>query len=659
MTRPRLVALLLALITLIAYLPVGQHEFVTFDDDLYVSENHIVQGGLTWAGVKWAFTTFHASNWHPLTWLSHMLDCELFGLHAGAHHLVNALFHAASAMLLFILLIRLTNRLGSSAMVAALFAWHPLRVESVAWAAERKDGLSTLLALLTLLAYERYARATKARQSCANIYYGAALLGFACGLLAKPMLVTLPFVMLLLDWWPLRRFPGPNSGDAGFRQAAREKLPFLALSIAASVMTCLAQQAVAIRSLDQLPLTFRLGNAVAAGGQYLWKTIWPANLAVVYPLPKELPIGSVAAAALALVVLSWLFWRARGTCPGVLMGWLWFFGMLVPVIGLVQVGGQAMADRYTYLPHIGLFIAAVYGIQTLASRWQIKTPVLATVAGVVLAACLATTQRQLRFWQNSESLFRRTLEVTKSNPIAHINLGVAFQQEGKSAEALIQFREALRADPNYVQAHNNLAILLDELGENDGAIAEYRTSLRLDPNAAPVHCNFGTLLVKLGRFDEATEHYARAARLVPDDPRPHYLMGKAALRRDQSAMAVAHFRDALRRNANELQTLTFLARVLASDNDPQVRNGQQAVELATQANRLTGNGDPFVLDTLAMAYAETGRFDEAQKVMRQAIGLAKAAGAQDYMSELTDHLKLYEAGQPFRGTLTTARLPKR
>jgi Tfp pilus assembly protein PilF len=504
-----------------------------------------------------------------------------------------------------------------------------------------------------LLVYARYAEEKQKYNPHSGMFYGGALGLFTLGLLAKPMLVTLPFVLLLLDWWPLRRIFSATTWNITFGRATLEKLPFFALSAASCVITLVAQQPVAVRSLDQYPLPLRLENSLLSYARYLWKTVWPADLAIIYPLPQSIPMASMALTVVVLAALTWLAWRSRRACPALLMGWLWFLGMLVPVIGLMQVGGQAMADRYTYLPHIGLFFAVMYGIQTLAKRWRIKTVALAAGAGLILIGCLAGTAHQLPFWQNSETLFRHALAVTHKNPIAHINLGVALQQQGERQAALEQFRAALRLDPTYVQAHNNLAILLDEMDQNDEAISEYQESLRLSPNAPLVHCNFGTLLAKLGRFDEAMAQYVEAARLAPEDPRPHYLMGRAALRQGQSSTAVAHFQDALLRSRNDFKTLTQLARVLASDPDPQVRNGQQAVALAEQASLLTGGSNPFVLDTLAMAYAEAGRLAEAEQAVQKALDLAAASG-EELPEAVKQRRHLYSSGQPFRESFTNA-----
>jgi protein O-mannosyl-transferase len=634
-SRPRFICLALALVTLLAYLPVHRDGFILYDDGDYLTQNPVVQAGLTWAGVKWAFTTWHACNWHPLTWLSHMLDCELFGLDAGAHHLVNVLLHAGSAAVLFLWLFYLTDALWPAALVAALFAWHPLRVESVAWAAERKDTLSTLLAMLSLWAYARFARERHRRA------FVLALVFFALGLLAKPMLVTLPCVFLLLDFWPLRRFE-----KTGLLRLAREKWPFFALAAGSCVVTYLSQRVAAVQSLHQWPLSMRLGNSLLAYGQYLFKAVYPAGLTVIYPLPLVLPAAQVAGSALLLLAISWGVWRARRDSPFLLTGWCWFLGALVPVIGLVQVGRQAYADRYTYLPLVGIFIAVVFGAAKLAARWRVRPPVLGLLAGAALAGCLLATEHQLQYWRDDESLWRHAVDVTRRNVTAHINLGVTFEAENRRPEALSEYLKALRADSFSAAAHNNLANFLDVSGDVPAALEHYREALRLDSRAPLAHCNLGTALVKLKDFAGAAAEYAEAARLAPDDPRPHYLMGKAALKQGDSPAAVAHFRDALRRDPNDVQALTFLARTLAADPDPRVRNGAEALACAGRADDLTGGALPFVVDTLALAEAEAGNFEQAQQTGRKAIELA--GGQTNLVGGLEAHLQAYASRHPWR-----------
>jgi protein O-mannosyl-transferase len=676
MARLRLIGSLLALITLLAYLPVGSYGYVNYDDNDYVTENYIVQSGLTWTGVKWAFTTWHTGNWHPLTWLSLMTGCQLFGLNPGAEHLVNVMFHMANAVLLLWLVFRLTGALWPSAFVAALFAWHPLHVESVAWISERKDVLSTFFEMLALLAYTRYAQ----RQSrvedqgpgliptlnsrLSTLDYSLALIFFALALLAKPTPVTLPFVMLLLDYWPLNRVascgPKVEGKSAGFQSATfnlrlvTEKWPFFLLAAASCVVTFLAQHAPSVLSLGRYPLYLRLGNAPLSCVRYLWKTIWPAKLAVIYPLQNHLPWLAVAAAAVLLIAVTWFVWRLRRTHPYLLVGWIWYLGTLVPVIGLVQAGLQAMADRYTYVPLIGVFLAFAFGIKDLIARFHVGIAPTAATAGLILASCLAFTEHQLGYWRNSEMLFSHALAVTKNNDIARINLGVALEKQGQRAAALTNYLAALSINPHSVQAHNNLGDILDETGKPLEALAQYQEALRLNPNTPLAHDNLGTVLVELGRFDEAMSQYQAAARLAPRDPRTYYLMGKALLKQGRNPEAIARFRSALRINPDDFQSLTVLARVLASDQDPKIRNGPEAVALAGKANALTGGTQPLVLDALAMACAEAGRFSEARQIEQHAVELAEASGLKE-TNELKARLELFENHRPYRESF----LPKK
>lgn len=658
MVRPRTLCLLLALVTVLVYSPVRHAGFLVFDDSDYAGDRH-VQSGLTAEGVKWAFTTFHASNWHPLTWLSHMLDASLFGPNPGPQHFVNVLFHAANAVLLFVLLFRLTNKLWPAAFVAALFAWHPLHVESVAWISERKDVLSMFFGLLTLMTYVGYAQKSTAHNPQSTVRYITTLVLFALGLMAKPMLVTLPCVMLLLDIWPLGRlrvFTSITEGrdsrvtehETGNTKIFIEKVPFFILTAVSCILTYLAQRTEAVMSLEQRPLGLRVENAVVSYAEYLGKAIWPAKLAVIYPLPTQIPAWQIGAAAVLLVVISAFAWAMRKRAPYVLIGWLWFLGTLVPVIGLVQVGGQALADRYTYFPLIGVFIAIGFGAMDLAARFRISTAALAAAATLSLGACLAATAYQLRFWQDSETLFTRAIAVTKDNAIAHINLGVALEQADHRQEALAEYKKAVEIDPNRFQGHNNYANLLAATGERQEAFNQYQEALRLNPNAELAHVNFGTLLSEMGRFEDAMREYTEATQLAPEDPRPHYLLGKACLRHGQSAEAVKHFRQALQLDANDFQTLTWLARVLAADRDASLRNATEALQFSQQANDLTGGAQPFVLDTLGMACAEAGHFQDAQAATQKAIDLAKAAGAEKTLAAMQQRLQLYQSGQPYR-----------
>ncbi len=664
--RSRLVGLLLAFVTLLVYLPAARNGFVVYDDGIYVSENHMVQNGLTWAGVEWAFTTGHASNWHPLTWLSHMLDCELFGLNAGAHHVVNVLFHTLNVVLLFGLLFRLTGALWPAAFVTALFAWHPLHVESVAWISERKDVLSTCFALLSLLAYTRYAQARSSverRASSADTSLGPrpstldfflTLLFFALGLMAKPMLVTLPFVMLLLDYWPIQRF-----NHSTIPRLVLEKWPFFLLVAASCVVTYLVQRhGEAVMTLQQFPLNLRLENALISYERYLLNMVWPSGLAVLYPLPNHLSwIHSMAALAVAVLgVISWLTWQVRRQCPYLLVGWLWFLGTLVPVIGVVQVGSAALADRYTYFPLVGIFIAVAFGVSDLTNRWPVPKSAVAVTAGMVLAACLVLTENQLRFWRDSESLFAHALAVTTDNPNARIDYGVALEQQGRFPEALAEYREALRLSPENVQAQYNIGNVLDKMGRPEVARPELVKAVQLDPNLPSSHASLGAVLVELGRFDEAMGQFTEALRLDPNHSGTHFDLGKAQLKQGRDAEAIDEFRAALRLDPDNFQILAYIAHVLAADENAQIRDGKTALALAAKANQLAGGAQPFVLDVLAMAYAEAGRFDEAQQAAQDAFDLATAA-KMTRLEPLQQRLQLYRNHQPWRESFLATNAP--
>jgi tetratricopeptide (TPR) repeat protein len=684
--RPRFIALLLALITLLAYCPVTRNGFVNYDDNDYVTDNRTVQNGLTWAGIQWAFTTGHAGNWHPVTWLSHMLDCELFGLNAGAQHSVNVLFHTANTVLLLLLLFRLTGALWPSAFVAALFAWHPLHVESVAWISERKDVLSTFFALLTLLAYVKAVTSDRGSAIAAlrrgkqmtemekNVpapvrsrftfhvsrFYWLALACFALGLMSKPMLVTLPFVMLLLDYWPLRRWPGIEGPGSGLQRLVLEKWPFFLLAILSCVVTYLAQQhGEAVVAFQQFPLAPRLANALIAYERYLGKTFWPSNLAVLYPLSFNrswLPARAAMAAGL-LFVVSWLVWRKHRAYPYLLAGWLWFLGMLVPVIGLVQVGSAALADRYTYFPLVGVFIAVAFGVRDLARRFQFPKAAVAAAAALTLAGCLVLTEHQLRCWRDSESLFAHALAVTaEDNPYARINYGMALDQNGRWAEAIIQYREALRIAPGNFEAHYNIGNLLDKMGRPEEALPELLQAVQINPKLPAVRDALGAVLVELGRLDEAGSQFTEALRLDPANPAAHFDLGKLLLKQGRDAGAKDEFRAALRLDPDNFQFLAYTAHVLAADDHPQIRDGNTALALAAKANALTGGAQPFVLDALGMALAETGDFTHAQEATQSAIALAKAAQMKQ-LEPLQQRLKLYQNHQPWRESFLATNTP--
>lgn len=617
--RPRglklVVCLFLVIATVTAYWQVRNHGFVNYDDDLYVTNNRNVQAGLTWDGVKWAFTTTHASNWHPLTWLSHMLDYEIYGPKPGGHHLSSLLFHAANTLLLFFVLSQMSGALWRSGFVAALFALHPLHVESVAWVAERKDVLSTFFWLLTMWAYARYAE----RPGLSR--YLLVLLLFAFGLMSKPMLVTLPFVMLLLDYWPLNRLrlgqkDGDNLQNHSLSMSSRkelpalhlilEKVPFLILAGVASVVTLVAQQhGGAVRSLESFPLGIRIANALVSYATYIGKMIWPQDLAVFYPHPRTLQIWQALGAAFFLACVCFLVVRAGRRRPYLMAGWLWYLGTLVPVIGLVQVGSHAMADRYTYVPLIGLFVMISWGMADLATRWRFGRPVLGISTGVVVFALIVSTWFQVGHWHNSETLFKHTLKVTANNYIAHNNLAIAMVEQGKLEEAIDHYSEALRIKPRYAKAHYNLGIALMRQGNVQEAIAHYSEALRIKSDYAAAHNNLGKALAAQGNLNEAIAHYFKALRIEPDNATAHGNLGVALAEEGKPKEAIRHFSEALRITPGDAKAHKNLGAALAGQGrlEEAIRHYATALRIAP--------GDADTHFNLGHALTQQGRLQEA------------------------------------------------
>ena len=498
----------------VAYWPAHSLGFTKFDDPLYVTANPHIANGLTWSMVPWAFAAGYAANWHPLTWFSHALDVQLFGLDAGPHHVENVIIHALTTVVLFAALVRMTGALWRSAFVAALFGVHPIHVESVAWIAERKDVLSGLFWMLTLWAYASYARKQNLKS------YAWVVAWFTLGLMAKPMVVTLPFVLLLLDVWPLRRVEFGPGWRSTMKAVLREKVPLFALSIASSVITFLAQrEGGTVASTIRLPLSERLGNALIAYAAYIEKMVWPAHLAAYYPYPRTLPVAETVVSAVFLLVVTIAAIALFQRGPYLLIGWLWYLGTLVPAIGIVQVGTQAMADRYTYLPLIGLFIAVTWGAGDLLDRWkQAKVPAM-VAATAALVACVVVSRVQVGYWQGSPTLWRHALDVTTDNYAAHTYYGNALAAQGKTDAAIAEYGEALRIRPDYPEAHNNLGPVLAAQGKLDEAIEQFREAIRLRPNYADAYSNLGVALASQGKWDQAVVQYNSALRFDPDHAR--------------------------------------------------------------------------------------------------------------------------------------------
>jgi tetratricopeptide (TPR) repeat protein len=728
------------------------YEFVNFDDNVYVYENPHVSRGLSSPGIAWVFTHEHGANWHPLTGLSHLLDCQVFGLNAGAHHLTNVLLHAATAILLFLFLWRMTGGLWPSALVAAIFAVHPLRVESVAWVSERKDVLSGLCFVLTLGAYVGYVG-----HRFSVVRYVAVIVSFALGLMAKPMLVTLPLVLLLLDYWPFGRMTSADapvvgdgwSGDFSFPVGLLlEKVPLLLLAAASCAVTVWAQ-GEAVLSRELLPLGSRIANALVSYVAYLGQSFYPFGLAAFYPHPRlNLPVWKIVGALLVLACISagtLACWRRY---PYLLVGWLWYLGMLVPVIGLVQVGAQAMADRYTHLTQIGLCIAVVWGVADLTRSWSYRGWVRGVSSALVLAVLMGCAWRQTMFWRDSETLWTHALACTSQNYVAynelglvltgrgrideamayyqkaleispdyaetHNNLGVALADRGQVDSAIIHYQKALDISPNYAEARNNLAVALagrgqvdsafthyekvleikpdyaeahnnlgnalagrgqidsaiahyqkaleskpdyaearnnlgnalTSRGQVDSAIAQYQEALVIKPDYAEAHNNLGRALSEKGRFDEATAHFQRAVRLKPDDAEAHINLGLVLQARGRFDEAIAQLQQALQINPNHGEAHNNLAWLRATCPAAALRNGAEAIAHAQRAKQLLGNV-PGVLDTLAAAYAEAGRFPEALATARKALELTRQQNNQAVANALLARIALYEAGKPY------------
>ena len=552
------VGLLLAVLVVVVFGQTLRNDFVNYDDDQYVYENPMVSNGLSFRAIDWAFTHPHAQNWHPLTTLSHMVDCQLYGLQPWGHHLTNVLLHGLAAILLFIALRRLTNAFWPSAMVAALFAVHPLHVGSVAWVAERKDVLSGVFFGLTLWAYARFVRSD--RPSLAR--YAIALVFFALGLMSKPTLVTLPFVLLLLDYWPLRRFKSDPAGESinqtsqiqsrsvGYLVA--EKIPFFMLAAASCVATVLAQGSAVI-AIRQLTLGDRVANALVAYVAYLKQLIWPTNLAVVYPFPQGgWTMQQAGLALMALLIISVALFITRRRYPFLLVGWLWFLGMLVPMIGIVQVGLQARADRYTYLPHIGLYLLATWGAWELFKRWNYGRTAAIAFAILVVVACVADACFETAFWKNSETLWKRTLVCTSNNYIAENNLGdTLMRQEGRLDEAVGHLRRSLEISPEYPDANNNLGYALAGKGQWDEAVVLFQTAMRLRPNFPQAHSNLAVSLSRQGKTDEAIAELREALRLNENYRDAHSNLAILLLQRGERDEAIVHFHEALRLKPND------------------------------------------------------------------------------------------------------------
>jgi len=618
--RIPLTCVALILLVLAIYGQTIGHDFVNFDDQLYVTENPIIQQGITGEGLKYAATAVCDENWHPMTILAHMVDCQLYGTWAGGHHLTCLLLHALGAVLLFLLLYQMTGCLWRSATVAVLWGVHPLRVESVAWIAELKDVLSGVFFLLTLIAYVDFTQ----RRTAWRYLLVMVLLAF--GLMSKPMLVTIPFVLLLLDWWPLKR-----GRVLPVWRLIVEKLPLLALSVADCMITMQAQTH-ALNPWDKVPLSVRVTNALDAYQAYLFKTFYPHDLCIFYPLIIKGCAGwNLAAISYPLLLLLLLtaicvfYWRSK---PYLLLGWLWFLGMLVPVIGIIQVGAQSHADRYTYLPQIGIIIAVIWLVADFFSRVAFRWKLLAVL--LLATPLFSASFYQVRYWRDNEIVWRHVLECTPEAPLSLNNLTGVLLSRGRFSEAIIYAHKILDFYPENARAHNNLGNIMLKSGKPKEALLEFREALRLDPSLAAVQQNIAKVLYGQGHHAEGIHE-----------------MQEALLKEPRTAPI-----------ANDL------AWMLATTTEDSLRNGKKALELVLPASEAFGGKDPSTLDTLAAAYAETGDFKKAISIARMALGLLKARqlsdkrqsfggegesnGDKKLAENLMIEIELYESGKPMR-----------
>ena len=685
--------LVLILSTLLVFWQVRNFDFVNYDDSDYVSDNPQVLNGLTRDGVIWAFTTNRSANWHPLTWLSLMLDCQLFGSNPGWMHLVNLLLHIANTLLLFAIFKKLTAAVWPSVFVAAAFALHPMHVESVAWIAERKDVLSTLFWLLTLAAYVGYVK----RPSVFR--YLISLVLFAIGLMAKPMLVTLPFVLLLFDYWPLDRFaatrtvktaggksrkPAPiHDGRAILYRIIIEKIPFFVLAAVSSVITFIVQKVSgAVININALPLQDRVANAIVSYMRYIGKMVWPQNLAVFYPFDiGNFTYLQITLCAILLLVISIFVIGFGRKQKYLLVGWFWFIGTLIPVIGLVQVGGQALANRYTYISYIGLFIMIAWGLPELLSKWPQRKIALGLSMVIVLTILGICAHQQVSYWNNGTSLFTHVIKVTQDNYFAHYGLGISYKNLGCHQDAIESYKQAIRINPDYDEAYNDLGISYFILGRYQDAIEAYKQAIRINPDLAKAYnnlgnaClfleryqdaiesykqaigikpdlaeayyNLGAAYLKLGRYQNAIESYRQAIRIKPDLAEAHYNLGKALVAQGQIYEALDQLRQAIRLRPDCPDFMNDFAFLIITHPEIKNRDVNEAIGLARRACELTNNHNPAMLGTLAASYAAAARFPEAVDTARKAIAIADSANQPQIKNIIQHHLTFYTQGKPY------------
>lgn len=647
---PLRIAICAVLIALI-WIVFGQtlsHDFVNYDDKTYVYGNSLVSAGLSGSGLAEAFADVRTTNWHPLTIISHMIDCQIFGLKPGGHHFTNVLLHTVAAVLLFAWLNGAAGSIWRSAFVTALFAIHPLRVESVSWIAERKDVLSAVFFFLTLLTYVRYTRARTAAR-----YVTMSIL-LVCGLMSKPMLVTTPVILLLLDYWPLQRLTDLKS----LRQRVIEKLPLFALSIASSILTYVLQEQ-SMSSIPQLPFAWRLENAIVSYLIYIGQVFWPGNLAVFYPHPEDsLTLWQVVLAAVLLICVTWVIYSLRRTRPYLLVGWLWYLVMLLPVIGIVEVGLQGHADRYTYLPHIGIFISLIWLFADLATSLRVRKEIPAAVSAIVVVGFAACSWKQTTYWRNSATLWIHTMAVTENNDVALANFADWFAERGQLDEALSYFQRALdirsqmsgheHYNLSLANIHTNMGVALVHKDRVEEAVAHFQRALELQPNYPDAHYNLGVILGRRSDLDGAVAQFRTILSIAPNDPASNAALADVLARKGLFREAIAHYEIVLESDPNSVFALNNLSWLLSTNPDASVRNGPRAVELALRLNRITNQTSPSVLRTLAAAYAEAGQFENAAAAAHAATDLAHVQGQHSFAARLEWESDLYRRHLPLR-----------
>jgi tetratricopeptide (TPR) repeat protein len=614
-------------VTLWVFSSVLGNQFILFDDPDYITRNEVVQKGVTWEGVVWAFSAAHYANWHPLTWLSHMIDCQLFGLNPGGHHLGNVLFHTANVGLLFWVLYEMTGSIWKSLAVAVLFGWHPLRAESVAWAAERKDVLSGFFFLLSLLCYGRYVRSGK-KAGGGGRYYGSALAFFALGLLAKPMVVTLPFVLVLLDYWPLHRFDDPFRDGDKLLALLKEKIPFFLLSVLSCIVTYLSQHGQGATSLiNNFGLWPRLQNSLVSYVRYLEKTIWPENLSIFYPFPPHWwHPGIVLGSAMFLFVVTGIVLLLGKQHRFLLVGWFWYLGLLVPVIGLVQVGEQSMADRYSYLPTIGVDFLLVWSAAIWAGTLVWRRVLVGALVVSVAIACLLFTQNQIQVWKDGESVFQNAKEVTPPYYLTRLSLGIALMEKGRFSEAMEEYQAARRMHPRNPLIRHNLGDLQEKMGHRAEAYTCYRQALDIDPSYVLSRQALIRLLVQDKRYDDAETLSREALRNVSQDTTFIFMLGTIMVNKGDVHGSVDQFRKIIELKPTEVPARIELACALEK-----LGQLKEALEVWEQTIRLAP-GNAEAQTHLGILYAQSGQLEAAVACFQKASQIEP--GNEDYRFNL-------------------------